>query len=366
MFTIPAKHPLCSILKPTDLNDPYFIHFTTLLIDRYSVTGLPDQPDYPLDIEFFLFHTLLFGRTILFKHHNNYFFGLPDNSNHISPYYYDTKFRITNPYLPSSSSPPTYSSTQSTQVDSLVLTPKNSCLIYSNPYAKLLSAPIGLYPLITSYCKQIHAFDKAITALTKNTRVIGFFKAQDNNTVESARLVLDSLFSDDSDSNFAVLQESLVDSLTYNPISTQSRDKFTELIKARQYYISELYSILGVTANQNMKSERLTDDETQTLSTLSTITISPSLTLLNQSLSANPFGLSIKVSLRTPDPSIFPDPLSNIPMPQVPPPSSQLPATGSSSHQSTQVDSSTSTQTEKTPTSRELKTQVIKEEEKEV
>ena len=102
-----------------------------------------------------------------------------------------------------------------------------------------------------------------------------------------------------SDNCIGVCEESLVDSIKVNPISTHMDYKFSELVKTRQYYISDFYQKLGIANNQNMKAERLTDNESQLIENVSNIDFNHILDNLNYSVKFinEKFGLNISFRL---------------------------------------------------------------------
>ena len=104
----------------------------------------------------------------------------------------------------------------------------------------------------------------------------------------------------DGDDCFGVCEESLVDSIKVNPISDRMDYKFSELIKTRQYFISDFYQKIGISANMNMKAERLTDNESQLIDSVSEVDFNHILDNLNYSFKFinDKFGLNISFELK--------------------------------------------------------------------
>jgi hypothetical protein len=138
---------------------------------------------------------------------------------------------------------------------------KNAGILYSDINAYIENADVGLYDLVKDYSEIINSIDTSIRALSKNSKVIAFLTGSTQSFVSSAKQMINTLLN--SDDCIGVMEESLVDSIKVNPISEKMDYKFSELIKARQYYISDFYQKIGISANMNMKAERLTDNESQ-------------------------------------------------------------------------------------------------------
>ena len=120
--------------------------------------------------------------------------------------------------------------------------------------------------------------------------------------VESAKITIDRVFK--GDDAFAIMEESLLDSIKVNPIGEKSDYKLSELIKTRQYYVSEFMQKIGISANQNMKKERLTDNESELISSVSSISFDYICNNINSCLKKvnKLFNLNITCSINNPEP----------------------------------------------------------------
>lgn len=230
---------------------PVFRHFVNVLINRVVVDNLPEE----IDSKFLLYHVLLYGRVLFFaaggKFHVMWFSG----KGHLNEYYIQQDFLIENPWA--------------TETNGDYEENKNACILYSDINAYIENADVGLYDIVEEYSEIINQIDKSIKALAKNSKVIAFLTGSTNSFVHSAQQVINKLL--DSDDCIGVMEESLVDNIKVNPISEKMDYKFSELIKARQYYISDFYQKIGISANMNMKAERLTDNESQLIDSVSDI-----------------------------------------------------------------------------------------------
>ena len=173
----------------------------------------------------------------------------------------------------------------------------NAGILYSDINAYLENADVGLYDFVKDYSEIINAIDASIRALAKNCKVIGFITGASNSLVNSAKQMVNSLLN--SDNCIGICEESLVDSIKVNPISTHMDYKFSELIKTRQYYISDFYQKLGIASNQNMKAERLTDNESQLVENTADVDFDHIIDNLNYSVKFinEKFGLNISFRL---------------------------------------------------------------------
>lgn len=257
---------------------PMFRHFTNLLINRVVVNNLPEE----INEKFFLYHVLLFGRVLFFKKNGKYHVMWFSGKGHLDEYYIQRDFLIVNPWATETNG----------DYDE-----KNAVIVYSDINAYIENADVGLYDFIENYSTIINSIDASINALAKNSKVIAFLTGSTKSFVTSAKEVIKNLLN--SEDCIGVMEESLVDSIKVNPISEKMDYKFSELIKARQYYISDFYQKIGISANMNMKAERLTDNESQLIDSVSDVDFEHILDNLNYSiLFVNElFGLNISFSL---------------------------------------------------------------------
>lgn len=257
---------------------PMFRHFTNLLINRVVVNNLPEE----INEKFFLYHVLLFGRVLFFKKNGKYHVMWFSGKGHLDEYYIQRDFLIVNPWA------------KETNGD---YDEKNAVIVYSDINAYIENADVGLYDFIEKYSTIINSIDASINALAKNSKVIAFLTGSTKSFVTSAKEVIKNLLN--SEDCIGVMEESLVDSIKVNPISEKMDYKFSELIKARQYYISDFYQKIGISANMNMKAERLTDNESQLIDSVSDVDFEHILDNLNYSISFvnELFGLNISFSL---------------------------------------------------------------------
>jgi hypothetical protein len=258
---------------------PVFRHFTNVLINRVVVDNLPEE----IDSKFLLYHVLLFGRVLFFKSNGKYHVMWFSGKGHLNEYYIQKDFLIVNPWA--------------TETNGDYETEKDACILYSDINAYIENADVGLYDIVEEYAEIINQIDKSIKALAKNSKVIAFITGSTNSFVHTAKQTIERLLN--SDDCIGVMEETLVDNIKVNPISEKMDYKFSELIKARQYYISDFYQKIGISANMNMKAERLTDNESQLIDSCAEVDFEHIIDNLNFSVAKinELFGLNISFRL---------------------------------------------------------------------
>ena len=257
---------------------PVFRHFVNVLINRVVVDNLPEE----IDEKFLLYHVLLFGRILIFKKNGKFHTMWFSGKGKMNEYYIQKEFLIVNPWATETSG----------DYDE-----KNAGILYSDINAYIENADVGLYDLVKDYSEIINSIDTSIRALSKNSKVIAFITGSTQSFVSSAKQMINTLLN--SDDCIGVMEESLVDSIKVNPISEKMDYKFSELIKARQYYISDFYQKIGISANMNMKAERLTDNESQLIDSCAEVDFEHIIDNLNFSVAKinDLFGLNISFRL---------------------------------------------------------------------
>ena len=264
--------------------DHVFRSLVNVVCDRIKFEGLPEE----IDDAYLRYQLLLYGRVLFFAHKNSYHVFWFSGTGKRNEYHIDNEFLVTNPWMdyPNNFSK-TYNESQ-------------ACIIYSDINAYIEDADCGLFDFVAEYAKIISSIDRSIYILAKNSRLIAILTGQTMSFVESAKIAIDRVFK--GDDSFAIMEESLLDSIKVNPIGEKSDYKLSELIKTRQYYVSEFYQKLGVSCNQNMKKERLTDNESELISSVSSISFNYIINNINTSLKKvnKTFNLNISCSINNP------------------------------------------------------------------
>lgn len=115
----------------------------------------------------------------------------------------------------------------------------------------------GLLPIIEKYGTLLIESNISINNVIINTRDYNAFSAQDDKTLESAKLYQKKI----EDGDTAVIAESaLLEGLKRHPAQLHS-GAMTELKELRQYIKAQLFSDLGMKTAHNMKSQYVSDAE---------------------------------------------------------------------------------------------------------
>lgn len=130
------------------------------------------------------------------------------------------------------------------------------CVVIKND-----SNAIGLIPMFVKYCTLMNENEITMMLATINKRIQNLLSANDDNTIESAKQFLKDVF----DGKTGVIAESkLFDSLKVNNSSTNAQVNLKDLFEFEQYLKASMFNEIGLSANFNMKRERLTSAEVET------------------------------------------------------------------------------------------------------
>lgn len=133
---------------------------------------------------------------------------------------------------------------------------EKDCVVIKND-----SNAIGLIPMFVKYCTLMNENEITMMLATVNKRIQNLLSANDDNTIESAKQFLKDVF----EGEIGVIAESkLFDSLKVNNSSTNAQVNLKDLFEFEQYLKASMFNEIGLSANFNMKRERLTSAEIET------------------------------------------------------------------------------------------------------
>ena len=157
-----------------------------------------------------------------------------------NPYYMPTKAIISNPAL-------NYTAE---------LTIDKDCIVVPSD-----STYMGLSPLYSKYCTMLVENDVTMVLNGYNRRIQKIFSASDDNTARSAETYLQKIVTGD----LGVIADSpLLDSFkNFSSDSTSTTSNFKDLIEYNQYLKASLFNEIGLSANYEMKKERLIKEEVE-------------------------------------------------------------------------------------------------------
>lgn len=124
------------------------------------------------------------------------------------------------------------------------------------------SAHLGLLPMFERYASMIAEVDISLRVACVNSRIPAFFKAQDDNTKDSIKLMLEKI----EQGEIAVVgtEEALIENgektLTER-FNVERVGTIKELIELKQYLTGSWYNEIGLNANFNMKREAINESE---------------------------------------------------------------------------------------------------------
>ena len=129
------------------------------------------------------------------------------------------------------------------------------CIVIPND-----SMYLGLLPMYSKYCTLMNENEMTMLLATVNKRIQHLLSANDDNTIESAKEFLKKVF----DGEIGVIGESkLFESLKVNTTSSTSQVSMKDLFEYEQYLKASMYNEIGLSANFNMKRERLSSSEVE-------------------------------------------------------------------------------------------------------
>lgn len=142
------------------------------------------------------------------------------------------------------------------------ITPGEQCeVVYLSEADKYNLSDIngGLYSLIERTAVMLADNDISINTGQKNTRLVNLVGADTQNTVDSIRAAICSMYEGEPT---IVVKSSLIDKLQGVPIiQNQTNHNLIELIEVQQYILSHFYEQIGICTHDQMKRERLVTAE---------------------------------------------------------------------------------------------------------
>ena len=117
---------------------------------------------------------------------------------------------------------------------------------------------MGLLPMFAKYCTLMNETEVSMLLAVVNKRFQTLISATDDATCESARQFIQDI----ADGKIGVVADNkLFESLKAKPANNNVN--LTDLIELEQYFRATLFNEIGLSANYNMKRERLTEAEAE-------------------------------------------------------------------------------------------------------
>lgn len=155
----------------------------------------------------------------------------------MNAYYRPTEINISNPHL-------NFNKTLSVENDGVLISNDDMLL--------------GLIPMYSRYCTMLVETDITMILANVNKRIDNLISVSDDNTAESARIYFKKVM--DGELGY-IFENKLYDSLKYNPNSNSKTVHLQDLVEFTQYMKASMYNEIGLSANHQMKKERLITKE---------------------------------------------------------------------------------------------------------
>lgn len=133
------------------------------------------------------------------------------------------------------------------------LTINNNCVLIKND-----DLMAGLIPTISKHGTLLLENDITMLLSSYNARITTLISGGTDQTIDSAKKYLNDII----DGNLGIIGENsfFQDLKAHNP-QAQAKENFADLIQYQQYLKSDLYNELGLSSLNNMKKERMNQDE---------------------------------------------------------------------------------------------------------
>lgn len=208
-----------------------FFYILSRTINMFKYYNLPDTVP-GVELEKML---QICGNCVFFKHDDNYYVAKAGLGGVLDVYGSPTSATISIPYL-------NYSETLEIE--------KECILIKNDTFSQ------GLKHLVHKYIELLIENKMSVKMAIINTRIQTLLSANDENTVESAKMFLSNI---ENGKMGVVAEQRLFDSLKVHNTNTTTNLK--DLIEIENYYKASMYHEIGLGSNNNMKKERLIGGE---------------------------------------------------------------------------------------------------------
>lgn len=119
----------------------------------------------------------------------------------------------------------------------------------------------GLYSLIYQTAGLLADNISSLNIAQINSRLTALYTASDEAIARTGEEVLKEVY---NGRPYKILREEIVDKINVNPIASSGQNNtLMSLIEAKQYIIAQFFQEIGISANYNMKRERLNTAEVE-------------------------------------------------------------------------------------------------------
>lgn len=208
-------------------------------IIMFNYKNLPET--IPAEIlEYFLQSN---GNCIFAKVKNNFYIFTGGFSGECNLYYIPKFYIVSNPYFKFENG----ENSKTFELD-------NDCILCKND-----SMFMGLIPLYSKYCTMLNENEISMILASINKRIQSYISACDDISMTSGKEFINQL---EKGNTGIIAGNKLFESLKINPINNTNRT-MQDLFEYNQYLKASLFNEIGLSANFNMKRERLTQNEVE-------------------------------------------------------------------------------------------------------
>ena len=245
----PKYEGVCNVQKN-------FTTYFNLLVNKVSSLFIWKNLPETIDKRFLEFQLLLAGK-VCFTEFNGKLYCLNGSVGGEPNVYYEPCYWIVaNPVL-GSKQVKIRNKDGSSSIDTLEgILVANSDVDYEN-----LGLKGGLYSLIYQTAGLLADNISSLNIAQINSRLSAIFTASDEAIARTGEEVLKEIY---NGRPYKILREEIVDKINVNPIASSGQNNtLMSLIEAKQYIIAQFLQEIGISANYNMKRERLNTAEVE-------------------------------------------------------------------------------------------------------
>lgn len=212
-------------------------NYIDLMIDRlinmFKYDGIPDTiPQYNLE-----YQLLVNGHSFIYEYEGKLYAFSGSFGGEKNIYGEYTQYMINNPYIKLN---------KTVDISDGVLI-KNDYRMHG------LLDSIKQYAILSSEC------DLSFLSLAQTSRIQNIITASDRSTVESARQYYKSI---EEGKNNVIMDNAMLESLHVHSVASNN-NIINNIVSLKQYIKSEMYNLIGLNSNYNMKKERMINSEVE-------------------------------------------------------------------------------------------------------
>lgn len=230
----------------------YFNLLTNKVASMFIWQNLPET----IDQRYLEFSLLLGGKVAWFEHEGKLYALSGNIGGEPNVYYEPTEFIIANPVIGSKQLKVRNldGSSNTESLDGILMA--NSDIDYESQVIKG-----GLYSLIYQTAGLLADNISSLNIAQLNSRISIFYTADSEAKARTGELILKEVY---SGKPYKILEQDVVEKIQANPVAAAGQNNnIMSLIEAHQYILAQFFQEIGISANYNMKRERLNTAEVE-------------------------------------------------------------------------------------------------------